>query len=89
MTRCCSLLTKVINTYTDAYIYMYTYIQTAAITSYTLTNTGIAYGVKAFQVPLGSRTSKGTPLPQVLPINSEEKVCDSHSSHGHAVEKFV
>lgn len=39
-----------------------------------VTNKGIAYSIKAFQVPLGSRVAKGVPLPQVLPINSEEKV---------------
>jgi DNA gyrase subunit A len=39
-----------------------------------VTGQGIAYSVKAFQIPLSSRTAKGAPLPQVLPISSEEKV---------------
>lgn len=26
---------------------------------------GVAFGIRAFQVPLGSRTAKGVPLPQV------------------------
>lgn len=30
---------------------------------------GIAYGLHAYQVPSGSRTAKGTPLPSVLPIS--------------------
>ena len=29
---------------------------------------GLAYGLRAFQVPTGSRTAKGTPIPSVLPI---------------------
>merc|ERR1719162_2606510 len=33
------------------------------------TQNGIAYGLRAFQVPSGSRTAKGTPLPSVLPIS--------------------
>ncbi|CAM9719869.1 unnamed protein product, partial [Hapterophycus canaliculatus] len=26
---------------------------------------GVAYGIRAFQVPVGSRTAKGVPVPQV------------------------
>jgi len=39
-----------------------------------ITDKGKAYSVKAFQVPLGSRIARGVPLPQVLPINSDEVV---------------
>lgn len=39
-----------------------------------ITDKGKAYSVKAFQVPIASRTAKGVPLPQVLPINSDELV---------------
>ena len=39
-----------------------------------ITDKGKAYSVKAFQVPLGSRVARGVPLPQVLPINSDEVV---------------
>jgi len=38
------------------------------------TNRGIAYSIRAYQVPLGARTAKGVPLPQVLPISQEERV---------------
>ena len=38
------------------------------------TDRGIAYSVKAYQVPLGSRIARGVPLPQVLPIASEDQV---------------
>ena len=39
-----------------------------------VTDKGIAYSIKAFQVPLGSRVAKGVPLPQILPFSAEEKV---------------
>lgn len=39
-----------------------------------VTDRGIAYTTKAFQIPLGSRIAKGTPLPQVLPIGQNEVV---------------
>ena len=39
-----------------------------------VTDKGIAYSIKGFQIPLASRTAKGVPLPQVLPITAEEKV---------------
>jgi DNA gyrase subunit A len=35
---------------------------------------GIAYCVKAYQIPIGSRTSRGIPVVQLLPISREEKV---------------
>jgi len=37
-------------------------------------DSGIAYGLKAYQVPLSSRTAKGAPIPQVLTIKSDEKI---------------
>ena len=39
-----------------------------------ISDKGVAHSVKAFQIPLSSRTSKGVPLPQVLPISSNEIV---------------
>jgi DNA gyrase subunit A len=39
-----------------------------------LVTRGIAYSVKAYQIPLGSRIAKGVPLPQVLPIGADEQV---------------
>lgn len=39
-----------------------------------VTDKGVAYSIKAFQVPLASRTAKGVPLPQILPFSSQEKV---------------
>lgn len=38
------------------------------------TQRGIAYGLRAFQVPSGGRTAKGVPIPSVLPIKSDEMI---------------
>ncbi|CAN0149786.1 unnamed protein product [Discosporangium mesarthrocarpum] len=35
---------------------------------------GVAYGIRAFQVPLASRQAKGVPVPQVLPLAGDETV---------------
>lgn len=39
-----------------------------------VTRTGIAYGLRAFQVPTGGRTAKGTPIPSVLPVKSDDDI---------------
>merc|ERR1711935_729548 len=38
-----------------------------------LTLKGIAYGIRAYQVPSSGRTSKGVPIPSVLPIKADDK----------------
>ena len=38
------------------------------------TQGGIAYGLRAYQVPEGSRTAKGAPIPSVLPVKSEDVI---------------
>jgi DNA gyrase subunit A len=35
---------------------------------------GIVFSLRAFQIPLGSRTSRGVPVVQLLPITREEKL---------------
>lgn len=35
---------------------------------------GVVYALNAYQVPIGSRTARGTPLLQMLPISQEEKI---------------
>jgi DNA gyrase subunit A len=35
---------------------------------------GVVYHIKAYQIPASSRTAKGTPLVQMLPIPREEKI---------------
>lgn len=39
-----------------------------------LTLKGIAYGIRAYQVPSSGRTSKGVPIPSVLPIKADDKL---------------
>ncbi len=39
-----------------------------------ITQDGIAYGLRAYQVPTGSRTAKGSPIPSVLPITADQVV---------------
>ncbi len=38
------------------------------------TNRGIVYSLRAFQIPTASRTSRGTPIVQLLPIPREEQI---------------
>jgi DNA gyrase subunit A len=35
---------------------------------------GVVYSLKAFQIPIGSRTSRGVPVVQMLPIPREERI---------------
>jgi DNA gyrase subunit A len=35
---------------------------------------GVVYCLKAYQIPVGSRTSRGTPIVQMLPIPREERI---------------
>lgn len=35
---------------------------------------GVAYCLKAYQIPIGSRTSRGLPIVQMLPISREERI---------------
>ncbi|AFY59680.1 DNA gyrase subunit A [Synechococcus sp. PCC 6312] len=35
---------------------------------------GVVYGLPAYQIPIGSRNARGTPLVQMLPIPREEKI---------------
>ncbi len=37
-------------------------------------NSGRAYKIKAYNIPLASRTAKGVPIPQVLPKGAEGDV---------------
>jgi len=38
------------------------------------TQRGVVYGVSAYQIPIGSRTARGMPVVQMLPIPREEKI---------------
>ena len=39
-----------------------------------VTHKGIAYGLRAYQVPIGSRVAKGQPVPSVLPLAAGEEI---------------
>jgi DNA gyrase subunit A len=39
-----------------------------------ITQNGVAYGLRAYQIPTGSRTAKGTPIPSVLPVQTDQVV---------------
>lgn len=39
-----------------------------------VTQNGIAYGIKAYQVPTASRTAKGQPIPAVLPVKADDSI---------------
>lgn len=39
-----------------------------------ITQNGVAYGLRAYQVPTGSRTAKGSPIPSVLPIAIDQVI---------------
>ena len=39
-----------------------------------ITDNGIAYGLRAYQVPTASRTAKGQPIPSVLPVRADQAI---------------
>ena len=39
-----------------------------------ISNRGIAYSIRAFQVPVASRTARGVPVPQVLPLSPDDHI---------------
>jgi DNA gyrase subunit A len=39
-----------------------------------VTQRGIAYGLRAYKVPIASRTAKGQPIPSVLPVRADDIV---------------
>jgi DNA gyrase subunit A len=39
-----------------------------------VTQNGIAHGIRAYQIPIGSRTAKGQPIPSVLPIGASDTI---------------
>jgi DNA gyrase subunit A len=39
-----------------------------------VTQNGIAYGLRAYQVPIAGRTAKGQPIPSVLPVRGDEVI---------------
>lgn len=39
-----------------------------------LTQRGVAFGLRAYQVPIGSRVAKGQPIPSVLPVQADDVI---------------
>jgi len=39
-----------------------------------ITDAGVAYGVRAFHVPIASRTARGAPLSRVLPVDDDRSI---------------
>ena len=47
------------------------------------TSTGRVYRLKCYEIPEGSRTSKGMNIANLLPITAEEKVTSMTVSYTH------
>jgi DNA gyrase subunit A len=50
---------------------------------------GVVYSVRAYQIPMGSRTSRGTPIVQLLPIPHEEKITSIVSVSEFSEDEFL
>ena len=53
------------------------------------TTRGVAYGLRAFQVPSGSRTAKGVPIPSVLPVKSDDFITSILPVHEFSENEFI
>ncbi len=53
------------------------------------TQRGIAYGLRAYQVPSGSRTAKGVPIPSVLPVKTDDVVTSVLPVHDFPEDEFI
>ncbi len=50
---------------------------------------GVAYCLRGFQIPEGSRTSQGTPIVQMLPIPKEEKITSVISVQAFSDDEYL
>lgn len=53
------------------------------------TKRGIAYGLRAFQVPTGSRTAKGVPIPSVLPVKTDDTITSILPVHEFSEDEYI
>ena len=53
------------------------------------TKRGIAYGIRAFQVPTGSRTAKGVPIPSVLPVKTDDTITSILPVHEFSEDEYI
>ena len=49
-----------------------------------LTDKGLAYQLKAYQVPMASRTARGTPIINLVPVEQDEQITAQIPVHGFA-----
>ncbi len=49
-----------------------------------LTDKGLAYQLKAYQVPMASRTARGTPMINLVPVEQDEQITSQIPVHGFA-----
>lgn len=52
-------------------------------------NRGVVYSVKAYQIPVSSRTARGMPVLQMLPIPMEEKITSMVSVTEFSTEEYL
>eukprot|EP00814_Leptocylindrus_danicus_P000581 CAMPEP_0116011712 /NCGR_PEP_ID=MMETSP0321-20121206/4717_1 /TAXON_ID=163516 /ORGANISM="Leptocylindrus danicus var. danicus, Strain B650" /LENGTH=917 /DNA_ID=CAMNT_0003480969 /DNA_START=98 /DNA_END=2851 /DNA_ORIENTATION=- len=50
---------------------------------------GITYGIRAFQIPVGSRIAKGAPLPSVFPVASDDVIASVLSVSNFPDDEYV
>mmetsp|Transcript_25222 Transcript_25222/g.55070 ORF Transcript_25222/g.55070 Transcript_25222/m.55070 type:complete len:840 (+) Transcript_25222:638-3157(+) len=53
------------------------------------TQKGIAFGLRAFQVPTGTRTAKGVPIPSVLPVKTDDIITSVLTVSEFTEEEYV
>lgn len=50
---------------------------------------GVVYGLPAYQIPIGSRNARGTPIVQMLPIPREEKITSVISVQDFSEDEYL
>jgi len=53
------------------------------------TQRGVAFGLRAFQVPTGTRTAKGVPIPSVLPVKTDDVVTSVLSVSEFSDDEYI
>lgn len=53
------------------------------------TQRGVAYGLRAFQVPTGGRTAKGVPIPSVLPVKTDDLITSVLPVHEFSEDEYI
>ncbi|GMH62783.1 hypothetical protein TrLO_g1053 [Triparma laevis f. longispina] len=53
------------------------------------TISGVAYGLRAFQIPISGRTAKGVPLPSVLPISGDDDIASVLPISSFSADEYI